>query len=177
MKNKSKQKGLTLVEFLVIAFILITISGIITGVVVSVLRGSSNSYNAVEASSNGNFALSVMSSLISSGTRVITVGENDIEDCTEQPSANSITIQTSDGGITTLACENETIASNSAPLIDPIQLRVPQETCSFTCRQESQFDKPVIQMQFEVEARNYDFETDQTSKTFQTSIDMRNYQF
>lgn len=177
MKKKyNSQKGLTLVEFIVIAFILITIAGIVTGVIVSVLRGSSSAQQALELSGNGNFAISVISQLTSSSTKVIAVGEDVITDCTDEPSSTQITLKGSDGGETTLACTNETIASNGASLIDNISLKVPQDSCSFTCTQHTAYDKPLVQVKFVIESRTYDFPEDVAKQDFQTSITIRNFE-
>ncbi len=170
------EKGLTLVEFIVIAFILVTIAGIVTGVIVSVLRGSSSTQRSLEVTGNGNFAISVITQLISSSTGITAVGEEEIADCTEQPTAHAITVKGFDGGITSLSCENETIASNGASLVNNISLRVPQNTCSFTCTQASPYDKPLIQIEFEIESRTYDFPEDMDKKNFQTSVTLRNFQ-
>lgn len=169
------QSGFTLVEFLVIALILVTVSGIIVGVIVSVLRGSSRSYHSVEVSSNGNFALSVISSLLASAEKVESVDGTAVTDCVTPRTGQSIRVRGSDGGFTTIACVNESISSNSASLIDVIELRVPAGSCSFTCSQSTSFDKPLIDVEFEIESRTFDFPTDRSEEFFRSSVSMRNY--
>jgi len=198
MKNRKRsQNGVTLVEFIVIAFILVTISGIIVGVIYSVFRGSSRSHETVKISSNGNYALSVITSHIVSARGVLQVGgstgggrtggtgteSSEFISCTTPRTGSSIKLRAADGGELTFACQDDSIASLSASLsegvslIDSFELQVVPGTCSFTCTQNSIYEPPLIKISFDLESRKYLYETDRVRESFQSSASLRNYSY
>lgn len=175
-----KQDGFTLIELIVVGGILAIISMLITGILYSTLRSTGKSTITSDISQNGNFAISIMSNIVTSSDQVLDVGNRfDFQDCTGGISGDSITLHRLDGGATTLTCENNTIASQSATgsqeLIDTHSVKV--ATCSFTCTQTNSYSVPVIGISFILlENNNSPFVENKASATFETSVVLRNFQ-
>ncbi len=185
-------KGYTVIELLTVAGVLVAIGGILTGIIVSTLRGTNKTQTSNAIAQNGNYALSVISSILISSDAVVglhdTTGQilDEDGDCTAQPVGNEIDLRRIDGGITTLICANQTIASNSASmsvgLLDTSEVRIDTaslNTCYFKCIQQldDPYSAPSIEVGFTLTDENSSssFEN-QASADFKTSVKLRNYQ-
>jgi type II secretory pathway pseudopilin PulG len=143
MKINNKN-GYTLVELLAVIFILVAVGTIIASILTSVLRTSNKSANTENVRRNGNYAISQMSKMITYAQKLEGVSTDGIQyytDCVSLPTATKykyLKIESFDGGITTFACANSQIASQSSSgsldyLVDPTMYA----SCYFNCSQES----------------------------------------
>lgn len=169
---KNSEKGYTLVEFLVVIIILVSITSIIAGIVFSTLRGADRSTSSNLVSQNGNTALSVMSSIIQSSKDVRSIDGEAISDCVGSPamSGESIELLRSDGDISKLSCTEDTIASNEDQLISD-DVRVVSGSCSFACSQSSVFETPFIEISFSL----FEVGKLEAQQDFGTSVYLRNF--
>jgi prepilin-type N-terminal cleavage/methylation domain-containing protein len=177
------KKGYTLIELVVVVGILVVISSLVTGILYTTLRSTTKTTVTTNVSQNGSYALSTITNIITSSSEVLDVynGEpGDFSDCTDSPQGSSIELQRLDGGITTLACTDDTIASKSAEgSFNLLNTEAVQTTanCSFTCKQSTVYDTPVIEINFSlIDKSTSSFKEDQASADFNTSVVLRNYQ-
>ncbi len=182
MKKYSSKKGYTLIELVVVAGILVVISMLVTGVLYSILRGSSKSTVTNNVAQNGNYALSTMTNIILTSNDIVTVGlEPDFSNCTTPQTGTSITMKRVDGGETTLICAGGLIASQSATgdkvdLINASTVALVGGTCSFTCTQPNLYAPPVIDIEFSLSDKgDSQFAENISSALFQTRVLLRNY--
>lgn len=153
--KKNYQAGYTLIELLTVIIILVAVGSIISSILVSVLRSSNKSSVTNVVRTNGNNAMAQMSKMIAYAQKLegISVdGSKYYADCTSLSSTTKyyyLRIKGFDDGITTFACAQSKIASQSsiiAPggnpcptgsncsyLVDPNLYA----TCYFNCSQES----------------------------------------
>jgi type II secretory pathway pseudopilin PulG len=179
MKN-----GYTLIELVVVGGILVVISSLVTGILYTTLRSTTKTTVTTNVSQNGSYALSVITNIITSSTEVLNVdNQDDFKDCTASPRGSSIELQRLDGGVTTLMCtESGSIASQSAggssfDLLNTDAVQIAQNNCSFTCKQSTVYDTPVIEINFSLADKSTSsFKEDQASADFDTSVVLRNYQ-
>src|SRR3989344_8884037 len=104
LSDRSESKGYTIIELLVVISILVILSGIISGILYSTLRGSSKTKITTEVAQNGNYAIGVISNILVSSRGVAKVNGADITDCTTPKKGPSITVKNIDGDETTFAC-------------------------------------------------------------------------
>ena len=170
-------RGYTIIELLAVISILIIISGVITGILYSTLRGSNKVKITTELSQNGTYALSLINSAINDSRNITQVAGQDINDCTAAPSGTSLTLKRLDGGTTLLSCSNGTISSNSAALINTDQVKVVDNSCLFSCSQQASdpYAFPIITVKFALSDKNAVGSESQGSATFQTSASLNNY--
>ena len=192
--SKYSNKGYTVIELLTVAGVLVVITGILTGIIVATLRGTNKTQTANSVAQNGNYALSVISSILISSDAVLglydrnsspTLVLDEDGDCTGSPSGDTIELRRVDGGITTLACENNTIASKSASmtvgLLDSSKVQIntgDSLSCYFKCIQEpdDHYSAPSIEVGFTLTDKNNSANVEKNSTAdFQTSIKLRNY--
>lgn len=187
MKNNA---GYTLIELLVVSGILVAVSGIIGGILISTLRSTEMTKSRTQITQNGTYALSTMSGLIKRSKDVVNVGDGDIEDfagCVTDPPpvGESITLRMPEGNTVVLSCSEDSyrVASRSGDMTyylthDNLALVENQEgaKCSFTCNQTSRFTAPRINIQFQLGQRDGDSGVhEDTIETFQTQISSRNF--
>lgn len=175
-------KGYTVVELLAVVTILVAVTGIIAALITQTLRGTSRTNITNQVAQVGNYVSTVVSNEIISAENIVAVGGEDVEDCTGNPTGNSIEILVSQEQSTILyQCESDTISSNSASLIDTTKLRVDTSdpnACYFTCLQQNNdpYTPPTVEFGFNLTQKSPDalFES-RDSAPFRTSVLMRNY--
>lgn len=166
----SLHTGFTLIELLTVLAVLGVIGTIVIAVITITLRGTKKSDLLEVGRQNGETALSQIVKSIRYAQTL-----NDPTSCVGSTTVNAITITSlSDNAQTTYACVNNTIASNSASLIDSNSLTI--SNCSFVCSQATSGDPPTITITYTLTPKNTSsfFETNFTLP-FQTSVTMRNY--
>lgn len=175
--NIESRKGYTIVELLAVVFILVIISGMISGILYSTLRGSNKTRITTEVTQNGNYAMSVISNIIVDSRSVTNVGGTDISDCTASPSGTSISLKRLNGTITNLSCANNTISSDSASLINTNQVQIENNSCFFYCSQTTNdpYAIPIVGVTFKVKDKATGLFESQSNATFDTSVSIRNY--
>lgn len=184
MKNS---KGYTLVELIVVMAVFILIGGFIVGILNSTLRGNTKTKITSDLAQNGNYALSIMTSLITNSQKFESVTP-DLASPTPLVScegaavdAKAITVTGFDGGVTTFSCNDVgvnpsyTISSNSASLLDTSQVKLVPNSCKFTCTQDSVYSAPRLDISFQLRNANGATYEKQAAATFNTSISIRNY--
>lgn len=166
-----KKRGFTLVELLTVLGIVTVISSIALGVVTVTLRTVRKTDLLEFAGQNGGTALSQMVKSIRYALSL-----DSPTSCYPTKTVNSIKITSlADHGQTTYSCSNNTIASNSAPLINTNALKV--SACSFVCSQPAATDPPTITIQFTlVPKQSGVFSENNFTLPFQSSVTMRNVQ-
>lgn len=177
-----RDAGYTIVELLAVVTILVTVTGIIAALITQTLRGSSRTNITNQVSQAGNYVSSVITNTIISAEDVLTVNGEDVIDCTQNPSGKSIELLISESrGSVIYACENDTISSNSASLIDTNKLRIDTNdpaACYFTCRQQNNdpYTPPIIEFGFTLTQKNPAALFDSSDLApFTTSALMRSY--
>lgn len=167
----STKKGFTLLELLLSLAIMVTVGAVGLSTIVVVFRGAKKSQQILLAKQNGNAALSQ----IVRGARYAKSLDNP-NTCvpTTDITPPSFTVTSSfDGGQTTYACQNNTISSNSASLIDTTNFSI--TSCSFTCSQSDIAKPPIIKMSFTIQTKNQNGLFDTTATIpFETSVTLRN---
>ena len=192
MKNiniqKSRSLGYTLIELLAVISILVVISGIITGILYSTLRGSKKTSATIEMAQNGAYALSIISNSVIDSEDVLKVKTSvgtEVTDCTKSPSGPEISLRRFDGATTTFKCELLngvfTVSSNSGALnvslINTQELKVDSDYCSFSCTQKvgDPYSIPIVGISFKITDKNTGLLESAVSSTFETSVSLRNY--
>ncbi len=182
MKNN---KGYTTIELLAFTIILVVISSLIAGVLYSTLRGSGKAKIGGIVAQNGNYALSVITDIITSSEAITAInGDQDVNTCvpTSGP-ISSIKLKRIDGGETTISCSSSdgSIASSSGSvsvsLIDNTQVEVADCSSFIVCDQENPYSYPIINVSFKLQDKNNKPEIVESSfsSDFKTSVSMRNY--
>jgi type II secretory pathway pseudopilin PulG len=192
--NIKSSKGFTLVELLTSIIVLVAIGSVVSGVIVSSLRGSNKTNNIESIRQAGNYALSQMSKDIEYAQSFDgkNTGLSNDDGVTYDTSCklalnptptpvtpySLITVQSSSNIITKYtkyrctpselsADENALIASESGTLIG----------CSLTCIQNNPMDAPIIKISFSIGSKNSNglVESSNPPIVFETSVTMRNY--
>lgn len=170
MKQFAKQKGFTLIELLTVLTILGVIGTIVVAVITMTLRGTKKSDLLEVGRQNGDTALSQ----IVKGIRYAST-LNSPSTCIPAATVPSITVTSlTDSAQTTYACVNNTIASNSASLVDTNSLTV--SNCSFVCSQTQTGAPPTITISYTLQPKtSSSFVETNFNLPFQTSVTMRNH--
>src|SRR5581483_2454097 len=113
---KQLSSGFTILELLVVISIMVIIGSLISGILFSTLRGTNKTKITNAVSQNGNYAMSVMTDIIRSSTNVVSGGAT-CASASPTP-AQTIALSRLDGGITTLSCTGNTVASVSASTVN-----------------------------------------------------------
>ncbi|MCL5434898.1 MAG: type II secretion system GspH family protein [Patescibacteria group bacterium] len=186
-KIKNSGRGYTLVELLAVMSIVIVVGVIAAGILTSSLRGGSKSNVLDNVRQNGNFAITQISKMISYSQNfngISTDGTFYRTNCTQiippSPSPTPtpvvykfIKITSFDGGQTIFSCNNSTIASNGASLIDTSSVSV--VLCSFSCTQDNFGQAPTIGINLTLSKNNpNNFAEKGAIVPFQTSVTIRN---
>ncbi len=180
-----KNEGYTLIELLVVSGILVAVSGIIGGILISTLRSSDTTRTKTHIAQNGNYALSAMSELVKRSKNVTGVGEiQNFVDCVNEtpPQGESLTLLMPEEKEVVLFCENDTkrIASSSGETtyyLTGDDLSIVEGSCSFKCHQTSRFTPPRVEIMFQLGKEDgVTGEVDEnTVELFQTQISSRNF--
>ena len=185
--KKLNNKGYTLIELLAVIIVMVTVGGIITSILVTALRGENKTNATTQVRQNGDYAITQMYKTIAyakSFDGISTDNVNfDISCVPQNPPAPTPTptptqykylqVTSFDGGQTTYSCENNTIASNSAPLIDSSNLTV--SNCYFMCTQTDVRSAPTIDINFTLTRSSSGLFENQSAIPFETSVTFRNY--
>lgn len=196
MKISNLQKGFTLIELLTGLVVLGVVGTIVSGIVVSSLRGSAKTNTVTVVKQNGDYAISVMGRMIRNASvfnGMSTDGINYSITCsfpvgvttpTPTPVQYSyIKITSPDGNQTVFSCPPvpsptpQTIASSSATsqsIIDTNAVSVVPSSCYFTCSQDSLGNFTTIGISFSLSQKNAGFLENNATVPFQTSISLRN---
>lgn len=169
------QSGFTLVELLAVMIVLVTVGGIIFGVLYASLRGSNRANVLTDVQENGDYVLTEMGRVIRFAHAV-----EDPASCVLGPTptpttVSEITIRNADQTTITYSCDGTsgTIASNGASLLDTQKVEL--TACSFTCSQNSVYETPTIGISFSLNKRNATEAVDNNAPlTFQTTVTLRN---
>lgn len=191
IKFINSKKGFTLVELLAVMFILVTVGGMATAILISTLRNGSKGNSINDVRQNGQFVISQMSKMITYSSEFCGLsadGAGASDDCDQKsqantfttdcsispsPSYNYIKIRSFDGGQTVFSCNGTTISSNGASMINASGFRV--SSCSFTCSKISSTSPPNINISFTLSKLNSGlFVENNATIPFDTSITVRN---
>lgn len=174
-KLKTKQKGYTIIELLAVISILVIISGIVSGILYSTLRGTNKTKITTEVSQNGAYALSVITNDIIDSGSVTQIDGVDVLDCTAAPTGTAITLKRLDGTNTVLSCSGNTISQDGKSLVNSNTVSV--TSCTFSCSQKSDdsYSIPSVGINFTIQQKSGNFAEQKSSSTFNTSVTMRNY--
>lgn len=185
MKIAGSNRGFTIVELLAVVSILVVISGIITGVLYSTLRGSNKVKITTELSQNGTYALGFITRAVSDSRSVTRIGttqigilenEGDKLDCTESPSGKSITFKRLNGSTTSFACVGTDVQVDGVSLINTDQIQSDYATCNFECTQNTDdlYAIPIIKITLKLSDKSAAAPESRASSTFETSVALRN---
>jgi prepilin-type N-terminal cleavage/methylation domain-containing protein len=194
--KKNKQNGYTLVELLAVIIILVTVGGIITSILTAVLRSGNKSTTMENVRRNGDSAIAQMSRMITYAKDFEGISVNDPSklapgqlqtNCVPQVNSSLtptpiptptqyryLVIKSWDDGITTFACADSKIASQSSTgtlsyLIDPAIAT----NCYFNCTQESAAAPVKIDIFLDATISGA-FSESQATMHFETSVVIRN---
>lgn len=184
-----KQNGFTTIELLAFTMILVVVSSLVAGILFTTLRGSGKAKIGGTVAQNGNYALSVMTDIITSSDAITEINGVPASTCVPPQGQvaspiSSIQFHRNDGGLTTLSCspsQKGTIASMSAdlsvPLIDSSQVEVADCSEFITCTQADPYSYPIIGIKFKLQDKNNNPQVVESSfsSDFNTSVSMRNY--
>lgn len=126
LPNKEDQSGFSLIEMIVVMTILGLVAVIASGFLLTSMMAGNKSEITKEVRQNGDYAISVMETLILSSRSV---------GCTAN--GTGVNVTDLEGNTTTFLCEGTKITSNSASLTGS---NVAVSNCQFTC--EAEFGKP-----------------------------------
>ncbi|HVA96278.1 MAG TPA: type II secretion system protein [Candidatus Acidoferrales bacterium] len=169
-KQFTTDSGFTLIELLTAIGILSVIGTIAVTVITVTLRGTRKTDLLEFARQNGSAALSQMVKSIRFAESL-----DNPATCVPTQTVSSITITSLiDHAQTTYSCAGNTIASNSASLLDANSIKT--SACSFVCVQPTANDPPTITIQFTLSPKNPGgFVETNFTLPFQSSVTLRNY--
>ncbi len=190
--TRTNYKGFTLLELTITIGIFIVIGTIILSILTSTFSGNNRASATNEVTQNGNYALSVITNLLSNTQRfdgIVTTSPactpTDSQTCCTATGAVGKVIKFTghDGGVTTLTCNDAgssatylisstsgTLTPVTVPLIDVSQVRLPATSnCSFTCAQVDEYAPPRIDISFTLQDL-----LGGNSASFRTSVSLRN---
>ena len=201
-KIKNSERGYTLVELLAVMAIVVVVGIIITGILISSLRGGSKSNVLDNVRQNGNDAITQISKMIIYAQYFNGVSSNGISyttNCAQSisPSPSPVSTPTPikyksikttsfDGGITIFSCNGptdtppNTLASQSGSLtpislIDTSTVLLVENSCYFSCIQTNFGQAPTIGINFTLSQITLSsFAEKQATIPFQTSVTIRN---
>lgn len=185
VKFKS-HRGYTLIELIVVMVILLTVGGLVVGIIASVLRSSTKTKIINDIAQNGNYALSVVTNVLINSQKFESFNSTSpvsgvLGRCDMDPNSgilgpftgSKVTVLGLDGGITELTCTpSGTISSNSASLTDLSQVRM--TSCQFKCIQSSLYSPPRIDVSFNLSNVSGQTVESLGQSTFNTSVSLRN---
>lgn len=193
----NSEKGYTLIELLAVMLVVVTVGTVISGVIVSSLRGSNKSTSVNDIRESGNFVLSQVSKMIifaksfdgvSDGTMVngqliyttnCTIANPNPTPPTPTPiHYKYLKITSFDRGQTKFSCDDTVLASNGAELIDtsPATNKYNISGCYIICTQNNISVLPTISISFTLSKKTSSaaFSENSVSIPFETSANFRN---
>ena len=180
--RRKDQSGYTIIELVVVIMVMLIVGGIIVGILYSSIRGTTKARVNNNISQNGSYAITVMTNFLANAKDLIQVSDpfgNTYDTCVSDGinpvDGVSVTIQNYDGGVTTFACQNGYISSNSASLIHTEDVEMITDTCRMRCIQDSFYAPPRIDISFELQNKNAQDPTTSGRSLFETSVTLRNY--
>lgn len=172
--TKKIVSGFTLIEVLMVIFVMGILVVVGNNLFFSVLKGSSKAEIEKEAKQSGNYAIGVMERMIRNATSIV--------DCT----STRIIIKNKDGFVTEFTCASEDgttkVASNSGRLTGKnltLNQTLPQNSCSgssltFNCSLST--TPPVVSISFTLsEIGSSSRPEEKATVLFQTTVGLRNY--
>ncbi|MBI4091695.1 MAG: prepilin-type N-terminal cleavage/methylation domain-containing protein [Candidatus Levybacteria bacterium] len=171
------REGYTIIELLAVISILVILTGIISGILYSTLHGSSKTKITSEVTQNGNYAISILTNIMSSSTSVTKIGGVEIQDCTANPTGTSISLKNINGDEYNISCSGNNISSGSTSLINTDQVQIRANSCQFYCNQKAAdpYAVPILGIEFIIEDKSAELFENRSSSLFKTSVSMRNY--
>lgn len=185
-------KGYTLIELLVVAGILVSISGLVAGILITSLRGGAKSRITNEVSQNGNYALSNMTTEIVKSSNVVSVDGalgcmNTVVSPPTENRGQSVVLKQDDTTSTvSLVCDGTGIVKRvllpDGTIDSEIQLtdksQVSVNSCEFVCRQQDGdvFASPIVSVSFTLTQQATGVGVENLAETnFETSAALRNF--
>lgn len=161
MEMKKKQ-GFTLIEVLMIVFIMGIVAVIGGNMLFSIMKGTSKAEITKEVKQNGDYAMAVMERLVRSA-----------QNCS---SAGGVTITNPDGRTTRFFCEAVSgvtrIASNSGVFLTGDN--VTASNCIFSC--DSTKTPPIVSISFDLSQKGTDLRPEEKAQIhFQRTVSLRTY--
>ena len=158
MRDKfSIQSGYTLVELLISVIVLVVVGSVVVAILTTSFRGSTKATLLNHIRQNGSYAIIQIGRAITyakSFDGVSVIGDVYTTNCaptvTPTPTLTQykyLKITSFDGGQTIFSC-SDTIASNSASLLDTSLVALVPGHCYFTCSENSVLDSPIIGVNF-----------------------------
>lgn len=153
-----RQKGFTLIEVLVVIFLLGVVLVIGVNLFFSILKGASKAEITKEVKQNGDYAIAVM--------------ERMIRNAQDASCNGGVTITNLDGRTTRFFCESSRIASNSGNYLT--SGNVTATGCSFTC----EYSTPeVVTISFTLSQKGTPARVEErATQDFQTTVSLRTYE-
>ena len=196
MSSMKGSSGFSLIEILVVTFILALTSGVIAILLSGVLRGSNKAQVVGDVTKNGNYALSVISDHLRNSEGMLYFnGVTSSTTCPVSPAPPAegarITIRGFDKGETTFACVTDasatppitTIASQSGALsfslidLSTVEVDTSVTPCAsvFLCSQLGESATPRVTIQFTLKNKGTEnFFESRYSASFKTDVLFRN---
>lgn len=134
---KENEKGMSLVEILVVITIFAILGIIVSGSLILTIQGTKKSESQIRVRENLNYAMDVMERNLRNA--------NSVSDCTDTVGTTSINYYDQYGKLARFSCLTDSngtyIASGSARITSD---SVSVTNCSFTCSQEDVSNPPVV---------------------------------
>lgn len=155
-----RQKGFTLIEVLVVIFLLGVVMAIGVNLFFSILKGGSKAEIVKEVKQNGDYAISVMERMTRNAQSA---------SCSD---SSSVTIKNPDGWTTTFVCEDGRIASNSGTYLTSES--VTATGCTFSCGGTT---PEVVTISFTLSQKGTPVRVEErATANFQTKVSLRTYE-
>ncbi len=173
-----QNRGYTLIELLVVISLLMITGSVVVGILSSAFNGNAKSKITNDLAQNGNYALSIISDIVLNSQNFQSITDSTPTTytvCTPGGiSGLSVSVVGFDGGVTSFACNGDTISSNRASLLDTSRVQLVPGTCKFTCVQADAYSPPRIDITFQLKDANASVSDAQGVATFNTSLSLRN---
>ena len=173
-----KSRGITLIELLVAASIIITSTTVVLAIILSSFRGSNKINSNEKIRQNGNAAIAQMSRMLQFADSFDGASKNGVNYVSVCPVAGdtySYIRITYAKQTKILSCANDGIKINGVQIIDSQNVRVVPSSCSFVCDQDNLSIAPVIGINFDLALINSGNAPEKSATLkFSTSVKMRN---
>lgn len=195
---RKKQTGFTLIELVVVAGIMIIISGIVAGTLVISLRSSIKTTVANNVSQSGNYAVSAITREVVASYDVISIGAS--LGCMTRPPSPASPISNTGESIV-LKQEKQTVTFTCDGTTDPARPTIKKQvvpnvgapepivdlfdsnvgyvgtSCSFTCNQpEDEYSAPIVNVKFNLTQLGSGSGSESISEaSFNSSATLRNF--
>lgn len=163
--------GFTLIEVLMVVFLLGIIVIIGSNLFFSILKGASKAEIEKEVKQNGDYAMNVMERMIRNGQEILPNSEVPSQTCTSP--MTKIKIKNPDGKDTEFSFSSNQIASNGASLTSGNVALVP-DSFSFSC--DSSKTPPIVTVSFDLSQKGTGLRPEEKAQVhFQTTVGLRTY--